>query len=83
MDFYSTLVACKTRLKIKGEEFEDKNRFKKIWIYDNLLPKLSRNLKIKSRYAESRRIYPDGRTRGGHVRKRVTRGHAIAAEKRP
>jgi len=28
MDFYSTLVACRTRLKIKGEEFKDKNHSK-------------------------------------------------------
>ena len=28
MDFYSTLVACKTILKIKGEEFKDKFGFR-------------------------------------------------------
>jgi len=48
-----------------------------------LLPKLSRIFKIKSRYAKSRRIYPDGRTRGGHTQKRVARDKAKAAETRP
>jgi len=28
-------------------------------------------------------MYPDGRTRGGHARKRVARDKAVAAETRP
>ena len=58
-------------------------RYWKIWIQGNVLPKLSRNSKIKSRDATSRRIYPDGRTRGGHARKRVARDHSLAAKTRP
>ena len=48
-----------------------------------MLPKLSRILKIEGLHAESRRRRPAGWTRGGHARKRVAIGHAIAAETRP
>ena len=48
-----------------------------------MLPKLSQIFKLKSRYARSKRIGPDGRTRGGHARKRVARDKTVAAETRP
>ena len=53
-----------------------------IQIFDNLLPKLSRILKIEGQDAESKRRRPDGRTRGGHALKRVADGHEIATETR-
>ena len=82
MDFYSNLVACKTRIKIKGEKFKDKSQIPlQIRICDNLLPKLSRVLKIEGLNAKSRRSNPDERTRGGHVRKRVAISHAIARKR--
>ena len=82
MDFYLNLVAC-TKDKDKGEKIKIKgtNPFQ-IWIFDNLLPKLSRVLKIEGLHAESRRRRPDGRTRGSHTRKRVAIGHAIVAKTR-
>ena len=71
------------RIKIKEGECKDKIHFEEIWIQGNLLPKLSRIFKIKSRDARSKRMYPYGRTRGGHARKRVARDHTMAAETRP
>ena len=81
MDFYLNLLAC-TKDKDKGEKslkIKGTNPFQ-IWIFDNLLPKLSRVLKIEGLHAESRRRRPDGRTREGQARKRVAIGHAIATE---
>ena len=87
IDFYSTLNACRMRINIKEGECKDKIRFEEIWIQGNLLPKLSRNFKLnfklKSRDARSTRTDSDGRTRGGHARKRVARDKAKAAETRP
>ena len=51
----------------------------KIWDLRNLLPKLYPNPKMKSRDSISRRINPDGRTRGCHARKRVAFGYKSAA----
>ena len=48
-----------------------------------MLPKLSRNPKIKSQDAASRRQRPDERTRGSHAPKRVAICHYQAAETRP
>ena len=56
---------------------------KEIWDLGNLLPKLSRNPKIKSQDKTSRRQRPDGRTRGSHAPKRVAICHYQAAETRP
>ena len=53
-----------------------------IWIQGNLISKLSRNLKLKSRDARARQIRPDGRTRGGHAQKRAARDKNMAAETR-
>ena len=75
MDFYLSLVACNTKIKIKGK---GTNPFQ-IRIFNNLLPKLSQVLKIEGLNAEFRRRHPNGRTRGGHARKRVAIGHAIVA----
>ena len=63
------------KIKIKGP-----NPFQ-IQIFDNLLPKLSRILKIEGQDAESRRMRSDGWTRRGHALKRVAVGHEIAAKK--
>ena len=48
--------------------------------FDNLLPKLSRILKIEGQDVESKRRRPDGQTRGGHTLKRVAIGHRKAAK---
>ena len=80
MDFYLNLVAC-TRIQIKGEKslkIKGTNPFQ-IWIFDNLLPKLSRVLKIEGLHVEFRRRNPDGRTRGSHVRKSVANYRENAA----
>ena len=53
---------------------------KEIWDLGNLLPKLSRNPKIKSQDAASRKKRPDRRTRGGHAPKRVASRHYQAAD---
>ena len=64
------------KIKIKGP-----NPFQ-IHIFDNLLPKLSRILKIEGQDAESKRRRPDGQTRGGHALKHVAVGHEIAVKTR-
>ena len=56
---------------------------KEIWDLGNLLPKLSRNPKIKSQDQTSRRKPPDGRTRRGHAPKRAANRRHVAAKTRP
>ena len=48
-----------------------------------MISKLSRKSKMKSQDPASRSICPDGRTRGGHTRKRAARDQTMAAETRP
>ena len=64
------------KIKIKGP-----NPFQ-IQIFDNLLPKLSRILKIEGQDAESKRRRPDKRTRGGHALKRMADSHEIVVKTR-
>ena len=82
IDFYSTLNTCRMRIKAKEGECKDEIRFKRVWDLGNLLPKLSRNPKIKSQDAASRKKRPDRRTRGSHAPKRVAICHYQAAETR-
>ena len=83
IDFYFILNACRMRINTKEGECKDKFVLKRFEIRITCFPSYPEFSNLKSRDARSERISPDGRTRGGHARKRAARDKACAAETRP